>query len=194
MNLFTRRHWVFDLDGTLTIAMHDFDAFRAAVGLPDGVPILEALERLKPDEAVSVSTRLADWERDVARQSLLQPGARELLEALAAEDVRLGILTRNLRAIAFETLDAVGLREFFPDATVIGRDEAPPKPDPGGVLHLLNTWRAEPHDAVMVGDYLFDLQAGRNAGASTVYIDPEGAFPYASHADRCIRALAELLD
>jgi HAD superfamily hydrolase (TIGR01509 family) len=194
VELFTRRHWVFDLDGTLTVAMHDFDAFRAAVGLPEGVPILEALERLAPDESAAISARLADWERDVARQSLLQPGARELLEALAAGGVRLGILTRNLRDIAFETLDAVGLREFFPDATVIGRDEAPPKPDPGGVLHLLDGWRAVPDDAVMVGDYLFDLQAGRSAGARTVYIDPEGAFPYADHADHCVRALLDLLD
>ena len=45
----------------------------------------------------------------------------------------------------------------------------------------------------MVGDFHFDLQAGRAAGATTVYIDPSGEFPDAAHADHCIRALAELL-
>ena len=33
--------WVFDLDGTLTIANHDFDAIRAELGIPEGHLILE---------------------------------------------------------------------------------------------------------------------------------------------------------
>ena len=41
-NLEHHGHWLFDMDGTLTIAMHDFDAMRAELGLPVGVPILEA--------------------------------------------------------------------------------------------------------------------------------------------------------
>ncbi|MEY4949417.1 MAG: hypothetical protein RL698_1628, partial [Pseudomonadota bacterium] len=40
------RHWIFDLDGTLTVAMHDFDAIRTALDLPTGRPILEALAEL----------------------------------------------------------------------------------------------------------------------------------------------------
>ena len=102
-------------------------------------------------------------------------------------------LTRNLRSIAFETLDAIGLRDFFEDDEVLGRDEAPPKPDPGGVESLLRRWGAQPREAVMVGDYVFDLQAGRAAGATTIYIDPEGEFPHRDHADHCIRRLADLL-
>lgn len=174
--------------------MHDFDAFRAGAGLPDGVPILESLDAMSGPEAAALHLRLTEWERDVARQSLCGPGARELLESLSAEGRRLGILTRNLRSIAFETLDAVGLRAYFEDEHVLGRDEAPPKPDPRGVLRLLSDWGAAPTDAVVVGDYLFDLQAGRAAGALTVYVDPEGHFPHAAHADLCVRGLHELLD
>ena len=192
-DLLEQTYWVFDLDGTLTVEMHDFDAFRAGAGIPNGAPILEALDAMSGPEAAMLHLRLAEWERDVARQSLCQPGARELLEALRERDARLGILTRNLRSIAFETLDAIGLRDFFEDDEVLGRDEAPPKPDPGGVESLLRRWGAQPREAVMVGDYVFDLQAGRAAGATTIYIDPEGEFPHRDHADHCIRRLADLL-
>lgn len=193
MDPLSRRHWIFDLDGTLTIAMHDFDAFRGAHGLPEGMPILEALDALGEPEAVELHVRLADWERDVAAQSLPQPGARELLEALAARDARLGILTRNTREVALATLAAARLEGFFDVEAVIGRDEAPPKPDPGGALALLRGWGAGADDAVLVGDFRFDLLAGRGAGVHVVYFDPTGAFPYADDADRCVRSLTELL-
>ena len=37
---------IFDLDGTLTEPVLDFDAIRAEIGLPEGVPILEHLDVL----------------------------------------------------------------------------------------------------------------------------------------------------
>ena len=38
-----RGHWVFDMDGTLTVAAHDFDAIRRELGVPAGKPLLETL-------------------------------------------------------------------------------------------------------------------------------------------------------
>ena len=40
----TPRAVIFDLDGTLTEPVLDFDAMRAEIGLPEGVPILEQLD------------------------------------------------------------------------------------------------------------------------------------------------------
>ena len=34
MSLAEVRHWVFDMDGTLTVAVHDFAAIRVALGDP----------------------------------------------------------------------------------------------------------------------------------------------------------------
>ncbi|QDU65875.1 HAD family hydrolase [Engelhardtia mirabilis] len=194
MDTLSRRHWIFDLDGTLTVAMHDFDAFKGAHGLPPDVPILEALDAMGGPRAASLHVRLADWERDVAAQSMAQPGARELLETLAARGARMGILTRNTRAIALATLEAARLDGFFTEALVIGRDEAPPKPDPAGAVALMRRWGAAAGDAVLVGDFLFDLQAGRRAGAHVIYLDPSGDFPHRAEADRCVTSLIELLE
>jgi phosphoglycolate phosphatase-like HAD superfamily hydrolase len=44
----------------------------------------------------------------------------------------------------------------------------------------------------MVGDYLFDLVAGREAGVATVYFDPGGEFEWAASADVSIASLTEL--
>jgi len=54
---------------------------------------------------------------------------------------QLGILTRNALPLAELTLEVIGLRECFAEAAILGRDEAPPKPDPGGLLHLARIGR-----------------------------------------------------
>ena len=64
--LMQRKHWIFDMDGTLTIAQHNFDAIRAELGLPVGLPILESLEQLPPDEAAHLHIRLNEIELEVA--------------------------------------------------------------------------------------------------------------------------------
>lgn len=193
MDLLARRHWVFDMDGTLTVAAHDFDAIRAELGLPDG-PILESLDRLPADEAAHLHARLEDIEEGIARRTEAQPGAAALLADLRDRGATLGIVTRNKQRLAHITLAAAGLAEFFTPADVLGRDEAPHKPSPAGIQLLLRRWGAEGADAVMVGDYLFDLQAGRAAGTATVLFDVRGLFAWADHADRCVRDLRQLLD
>ena len=66
------------------------------------------------------------------------------------------------------------------------------KPRPDVIHRLLEAWRGDAARTVMVGDFLFDLEAGRGAGAATVYVDPEGRFPFAHLADLSVRSLAEL--
>lgn len=186
------RHWVFDLDGTLTVAVHDFDAIRAELGLPAGRPILEALAEMPPGEAAPLVVRLDAIELEIARRAEPAPGAADLLDRLRRAGADLGIVTRNSLPNAIETLRAAGLDGFFDAGLVLGRDEAPPKPRPDAIHRLLAGWRGEADAAVMVGDFLFDLEAGRAAGTATVYVDPEGRFPFGHLADVQVRSLGEL--
>jgi phosphoglycolate phosphatase-like HAD superfamily hydrolase len=105
----------------------------------------------------------------------------------------LGILTRNSRLTALETLRRCGLEEFFDARHVMSREGCALKPSGDGVKKLLELWRASPADAVMVGDYLFDIMAGREAGTTTVFIDNLGREEYARQADRSVKSLHELL-
>jgi len=130
------------MDGTLTLAVHDFDAIRNTLGLPLGKPILEAIEDLPAPQAKHMMQELFNIEMQIAAKATEQPGARELLEQLLSQGCRLGILTRNDCEIAIETLKAAGLSDFFTRNTILGRESCAPKPDPAGIYHHLSAWKA----------------------------------------------------
>lgn len=191
--LHTRSAWIFDMDGTLTKSLHDFPAISRALGLPPDQPILEALAQLPPDKLAACNRQLAEIETDIAHQATAQPGARRLLSSLKSKGKQLGILTRNTKDIVHITLAACGLADFFHPDDIFGRSCCPPKPQPDGILKLLANWSLEPESAVMIGDHKFDLLTGRNAKTATVYLDPQGNFPFATYADYHITSLEELL-
>ncbi|MEL6138336.1 MAG: HAD family hydrolase [Cyanobacteria bacterium J06628_6] len=189
VDLRQRRCWVFDMDGTLTLGIHDFEAIRQELGLPVGEPILESLMRLEqtdPAAAAAKHRQLAEIELAIARQATAQPGVGDLLAWLKSHHLPIGVLTRNGKSMAHETLKACDLLSFFEPDYILSRDCCPPKPQPDGILKLLSLWDRQPSEAVMVGDYRFDLEAGRNAGTATVYIDPTGGFPWQAQADHSI--------
>lgn len=195
MNLAEIRHWVFDMDGTLTVAVHDFAAIRVALNIPPEDDILTHLAALPADEAQAKHAWLLEHERDLAIASQPAVGAVELVRELAGRGYQLGILTRNARELAHVTLEAIGLADCFPVDSVLGRDEAPPKPHPGGLLKLAEAWDVAPARMVMVGDYRFDLDCGRAAGTRTVLVNlPDNPWPELTdwHAADC-RALQVLL-
>ncbi|MBF8741530.1 HAD family hydrolase [Pseudomonas guariconensis] len=178
MSLGAIRHWVFDMDGTLTVAVHDFAAIREALGIPPEHDILTHLAALPVEEATAKHAWLLEHERDLAIASRPAAGAVELVRELAGRGCQLGILTRNARELAHVTLEAIGLADCFPVEHILGRDEAAPKPNPDGLLKIARAWDVAPSELVMVGDYRFDLDCGRAAGARTVLVNlPDNPWP-----------------
>ncbi|WP_178090771.1 HAD family hydrolase [Pseudomonas sp. SJZ079] len=166
------------MDGTLTLAVHDFEAIKRALGIPLEHDILHHLATLPEDEAVAKHAWLLEHERELALNARPATGAIELVRALQSRDCRLGILTRNAHELALLTLQAIGLGDCFATADILGRDEAPPKPHPGGLLQLAERWQVAPAELVMVGDYRFDLECARAAGACGVLVNlPENLWP-----------------
>lgn len=191
----SRKHWIFDLDGTLTIAVHDFKAIKAALGIPPEADILGYLDALPPEESAPLHSKLDSIERELSLKTAAASGAVELLSMLAADDCVLGVLTRNTHTIARLTLELTGLAEFFPEASfIIGRQEAIPKPDPAGAQHLASLWNAEPDDIVMTGDYHYDLLCGRRIGAATIHVDSSGEFRWKELADLQVMSLSEVAE
>ena len=186
-------HWIFDLDNTLADSAIDFDALRQELGIPPGKPILEEIDTRPDAEAALLHRRLGELERDFARRATPLPGVHEMLTALAGRGAQLGILTRNSRANALETLAVCGLADFFDAAHILGRDEAAPKPDPAGILRLLAAWNTTPQTAVMVGDFHYDLEAGRRAGVATIYYDAGHQDLWTAQADMRVQSHAELI-
>lgn len=170
MNLRTIKHWIFDLDGTLTAPQHDFGAIRETLHIPQDRLILEYIDEQPDTVAAQMHAQLQALELELAQQSIPAPKVREVLSALVAADCTIGILTRNSRHNALVSLTAVGCDDLIDEKWVLGRDNCAPKPDPEGLHFLLHAWQAPAARAVMVGDYLLDLQAGRAAGTQTIHI------------------------
>ncbi len=188
-----RQHWIFDLDGTLTVSAHDFDHMRRALGLAPETPILEALNAMPPDEAAPLWEQLNELEFYYAGKSALMEGATELLQLLHDQGRRLAILTRNTMPVVEQTLQACRLDHFFPVDHILDRDACLPKPAPDGINQLLNFWGADADDTVMVGDYLYDLQAGRGAGVATVHVATNGRGEWPEVTDICVHSVGEIM-
>lgn len=186
-------HWVFDLDGTLTMAVHDFAAIRRELKIPDGSDILGHLSSLPRRHAQPLHDRLQEIELELAGLTRAAAGARELLEYLQERGARRGVLTRNTRENAQRTLELAGLGGFFEPGHILGRDEAAPKPEPDGIHSLSALWGICPERTVMVGDCQYDLQAGRSAGALTVHVDPSRSFRWPELSDVSVGTLEELV-
>jgi HAD superfamily hydrolase (TIGR01509 family) len=186
------QHWIFDMDGTLTVSAHDFDFIRAELGLDQQTPILEALNAMPAEQSAPLWERLNELEFYFASKSMSMDGSREVLEKLAMRGTRLGILTRNVMPVVIETLKACDIAHLFPADCVVDRDVCTPKPSPDGINHLLELWQADPEDAVMVGDYLYDLQSGRSAGVTTIHLDSRRDLIWPEYTDIYIRNFSEI--
>ena len=189
-----RTHWIFDMDGTLTLAVHDFPAIRNKLGINKDLDIIEAIEALPPEEAREKFRLLDEIEIGLTLRSQEQPGAEQLLTLLSEQNKMLGILTRNTVRNAKDTLVECNLKKFFPDQQILGRESAAPTPSPDGINILLNQWEVDPASAVMVGDYKYDLEAGRRAGTATIYLDVNEENLWSDFADLHVYHLNQIFD
>ena len=190
---FNYSHWIFDLDGTLTVAVHDFVSIRRELEIPNGADILGHLASLPAHRAEPHYKRLQHIELELAGATQAAAGALALVAHLHDSGSQLGILTRNTRENALHTLELIGLSRFFNPDYVLGRDDVSPKPDPDGIHYLAQLWETDPESTVMVGDYLYDLQAGRSAGSLTVHVDQTQSFLWPDLADVSVVTLQELI-
>jgi len=188
-----RRHWIFDMDGTLTVSAHDFEHMRRELGLVPEAPILEALHAMPQAEAAPLWELLNELEFHYAGKASLMQGATELLQCLHDRGHRLAILTRNTMPVVKHTLKACAIEHFFPLDCILDRDCCIPKPSPDGINKLLRMWHADASDSVMVGDYLYDLEAGKGAGVATVHLDTRGDVDWSGVTDLRVENLGEII-
>jgi phosphoglycolate phosphatase len=174
---------LFDLDGTLIDSLAD---------LTTSINLLRDEHDLPPLDRPTVASYVGDGASLLVRRALPEgfyrsrhlerfmaiyaehlsdatapfPGIIPFLEA--CRDKALAVVTNKPIAPTLELLERLELRRFFP--VVVGGDSAPTKkPDPGPVRLALSQLGRLPADAVMIGDHVNDLLAGRAAGTLTCF-------------------------
>jgi phosphoglycolate phosphatase len=188
---------VFDLDGTLIDSSADLrSALNAALdrlhpGTPPLTPgevrsmigegalrlVTKALRAVGrddvPTEALPVF--LECYRERLLDETRLYPGVRETLEALRGRP--LAVLTNKPGDLSRTIVEGLGIAGFF--GRVCGGGDVPAKkPDPGGLLRLIEDAGTRADGAVMVGDSAIDVATGRAAAVRTVGVtygfDPDG--------------------
>jgi hydrogenase expression/formation protein HypE len=165
---------LFDFDGTLTLpGALDFPAIKREMGCPADQAILEYLETLPSAERAVPLKILEEKEMAAAETSSPNNGAEKCISVLKKRGLILGILTRNsLSSVkrALRQFSDVTVKDF---AAIITRDLSLPKPNPDGVYKAARQMGLLPSQLLMVGDFRFDVIAGKAAGARTVLVADE---------------------
>lgn len=188
---------LFDFDGTLTLpGALDFPAIKRELNCPPDIPILEYLETVPAELKPPLMEILETAEEKAAGESLPNVGAEECLLTLRDKGVLLGIITRNsLPSVtrAMESFESVRLRDF---STVITRDDSLPKPHPDGVHKACERMGLAASELMVVGDFRFDVLAGKAAGACAVLLTngrPSVMAPGDPEPDYTVTCLEEIL-
>ncbi len=173
---------VFDLDGTLVDSHRDIanaanavveelggarlaDAdITAMVGEGAALLVRRALTAagLDPERPGALDRFLAHYGERLLEHTRPYPGTEETLARLERR-VPMSVLTNKPQGPTELILKGLGLRRYFGE--VAGGDTpSGRKPDPAGLLRLIDAAGVPPGRTLMVGDSPIDLQTARNAG------------------------------
>ncbi len=164
---------LFDFDGTLSKpGTLDFPRLKKDIGCPPDVPVLEFIDslptRFQRETSLSV---LEQFEMEGAVHSEPNPGAEDLIAYLRSKGIGMGIITRNrLSCIerALQNFNALDISDF--DVVVSRETPVDIKPSGQGILLAARTLNVDIKKVLMVGDYIFDIQAGQAAGCMTALL------------------------
>jgi len=171
---FTIQAVLFDFDGTLTKPGGlDFSEFKKQIGCPQNTPVLEFIEAVSDqDRRRRLYSDLDKFEITAAGHSHPCEGAEELIVYLRGKGVRVGIVSRNSRRSidrAFMNFSSTSIDHF--DVIVSRDDPVKPKPSGDAILLAIRKLHLDPEKVMFIGDYAFDIDAGREAGVRTVFFD-----------------------
>jgi HAD superfamily hydrolase (TIGR01509 family) len=178
---------LFDMDGTLTAPLLDFDRIKADMGI-GSAPILESLKRMPPARRAVAQAVLDRHENQAACDSTLNPGCRELLAWLQEQGIRSAVVTRNTRRSLRTVFDRHGLAIDV----CVTRDDGKYKPDPEPLQLACTRLGVSVDQTWMVGDGNHDIEAGVAAGMKTVWISHGKTRPFDAEPWRVISDLPEL--
>lgn len=188
----------FDFDGTLTKpGALDFSIIRRRIGCPDGQPILEFIEKTSNlIQREEMTRKLDEFEAEAAARSVPNSGAEEMIQFLKERGIKIAVITRNTLPSVLRSLENfkhTTLDDF--DFLLTREEDVQPKPSPDGVYLAARKLGVSQAESMLVGDFIFDLEAGKNASVKTVWLKNPFVTPderYFNASDYVVSSMEEL--
>ncbi len=118
----------------------------------------------KHERELAIELFLDHYRQHIADHTRFFPGILEILESVPATHV---VLSNKREDLCRSLVEALNVRSFF--AEIVGGDTySQRKPDPFPVFQMLMRFGVPPENAILVGDSVIDMEAGRKAGIRTV--------------------------
>jgi hydrogenase expression/formation protein HypE len=165
---------LFDFDGTLTKpGALDFPLLKDSIGCPPDIPVLEFIESLPTSlEKEETLSSLERFETHAAALSEPNDGAENLIHYLLSMGVGIGIITRNRLSsieLALQNFQNIPISCF--DVIISRNTPVKPKPSGDGIRLAAQKLNLDIKEILMVGDFIFDIRAGKSAGCMTAFLD-----------------------
>lgn len=178
---------LFDLDGTLAdtaldlgaalnrllqkhgLSMQPMEAIRplASHGASGLIELGTGISKNTPEHAVLRQEFLDEYELCFTEQTVLFTGINELLLSLSERQIKWGIITNKPHRFTDRLVPQLGFK-VEPDVVVSGDTTSAPKPSTIPMLFACDQIGVSAADCLYIGDAERDMQAGNNAGMTTV--------------------------
>jgi pyrophosphatase PpaX len=206
----TYKYVLFDLDGTLIdtnrLIIDSFQyTYKTSLGLEVseqeilkyfGEPLLVTLKRYSEEKADELFKTYIDYNETRHNDTVtIFEGVQELLEELKKQGYTLALVTSKRRKVAQMGLDLFDISKHF-DVFVALEDTELHKPNPAPAIKALELLNANPQDAIMVGDSVFDIHCAHGAGVKAVLVKWSAAQGFqgdVASADYVVHDTEELL-
>jgi len=134
------------------------------------------------------------YSENLMNHTRFYPSGREILDHF--RDKKQAICSNKPEDFVRCILESLKSLDYF-DAILGGDSVESKKPDPEGLLHLLDRFQCSPEMAVLVGDSPVDIETGKRAGVYTCIVNYGFGNPKeiaSANPDCCIDHLSELKD
>ncbi|MCL1045530.1 HAD family hydrolase [Shewanella electrodiphila] len=180
---------IFDLDGTLVESELDFGKIKQQLNCPFDTDVLDFIEDMPSLDAQQQAHQIIiEHEALDAMNAKALPHMHALLASLQQLSLPTAIVTRNSKTATATKLSQNNIAMEL----VLTRECYPAKPAPDALLAIAKMWDIEPASLIYVGDYLYDIQAAKNAGMVSVFINHNKQPDYQSQADFIVNDLLQL--
>ena len=102
----------------------------------------------------------------VSEKGHLFHGIPEMLQVIKDRGYRIGVFSDKRQVFGISELEQTGINHLI-DYNLFMLDGRPYKPDPQGLLHVLDSLEVAPSDALYIGDGHQDVECAYRAGAKS---------------------------